>query len=54
MEVQLCREFGWTREELYSQDEDWVWSITQVLSLEGEKMQREMGNGPPQRRRPLV
>lgn len=53
MDVQLCREFGWTREELYQQDEDWVWSIAQILSLEGEKMRRDMDQSSP-RRRPLV
>lgn len=32
---------GWTREELYAQDEEFVWAITTILSAEGQKMKRD-------------
>jgi hypothetical protein len=29
---------GWTREELYAQDDDFVWATLTVLSAEGQRM----------------
>lgn len=40
-EVQLLRETGWTYQELLEQPDDLIWTLTTVLNLEGEKMQRE-------------
>lgn len=42
MEVQLCREMGWTRQQLYDEDEEFVWAALTILSAEGEKMKRDM------------
>lgn len=47
MEVQLCREMHWTRQQLYDQDEDWVWAVVTILGEES-KVMKDKGRPSPQ------
>ena len=44
-DVQLCREMGWTEDQLEATSDEFVWLCMQVLGLEGEKMSRETKRG---------
>jgi len=46
-EVMLCREMGWTQEQLYEQDDEFIWALLTVMSAEGQKMKREQNRNRP-------